>query len=97
MTVLTAHLVCKNIDIGIFNRRDSVIDPWKNPLPLEEYKNSEVVICSYSDRWIPIMFSPLADALTHYHKASLLGEEVFVFPSNLTPWVSKAFLHNLLN
>lgn len=63
-----------------------MISAWKNPLPLEEYTATKVVICAYEDKWVPIRFSSLAEAIKIYHKALLHGAEIFVFPPELTPW-----------
>ena len=68
-----------------------MVSPWKNPLPLEEYAKTRVVICAYQDGWIPLRFSSLREAIRLYDKASLYGAEIFVFPSDLTPWSSNAF------
>jgi hypothetical protein len=67
-----------------------MVSPWKNPLPVEEYTAARVVICAYQDRWVPITFSDLAEAIKLYHKALLYGEEIFLFPPDLAPWSSQA-------
>jgi hypothetical protein len=67
-----------------------MISSWANPLPLAESAAAQVVIYTYEDRWIPIMYSCLAEAIGHYHKAVLHGTEIFVFPPHLVPWSSKA-------
>lgn len=67
-----------------------MVSPWKNPLPVEEYTAARVVICAYEDRWVPITFSGLAEAIKLYHKALLYGEEILVFPPDLAPWSSQA-------
>lgn len=66
-----------------------VISPWSNPLPVEEYVAAKVIICTYQDRWIPITFSDLAEAVRLYYKALLYGEEIFVFPPESAPWSSQ--------
>ncbi|MBD0347285.1 MAG: hypothetical protein ICV63_21175 [Coleofasciculus sp. Co-bin14] len=63
--------------------------PWSNLLPQEEYTAARVLLCSYQDRWIPITFSTLQEAIRIYQKALLYGEEIFVFPPELTPWSSR--------
>jgi hypothetical protein len=65
-----------------------MVSRWSNPLPREEYTAAEVVICAYEDRWVPIRFSSLAEAIRLYHQALLHGAEIFVFPSDLAPWSS---------
>ncbi|MBW4548182.1 MAG: hypothetical protein KME25_27630 [Symplocastrum torsivum CPER-KK1] len=61
-----------------------VASPWTNPLPLEEFAATKVVIYSYDDRWVPITFSNLAEAIKIYHQALLHGAEIFVFPPDST-------------
>jgi hypothetical protein len=61
-----------------------VASPWTNPLPLEEFAATKVVICSYDDRWVPITFSNLAEAIKIYQQALLHGAEIFVFPPDST-------------
>ncbi len=73
-----------------------MISPWKNPLPLGQDATAKVVICSYQDRWIPITFSRLAEAIRLYDKALLYGEEIFVFPPELAPWNSSILLSDSL-
>jgi hypothetical protein len=63
-----------------------MLSPWSNPLPQEENTAAKVVICAYEDRWVPIRFSSLAEAIKLYHMALLHGAEIFVFPSELAPW-----------
>lgn len=65
-----------------------MVSPWKNPLPLEENAAAKVVICTYRDRWIPITFFRLTEAIRFYDKALLYGEEIFVFPPDLAHWSS---------
>ncbi len=67
-----------------------MVSSWSNPLPLAEYATTEVVIYTYEDRWIPIMYSCLAEALWLYQKALLHGAEIFVFPPDLAPWSPQA-------
>lgn len=69
-----------------------MVSPWNNPLPLEDYTAAKVVICTYQDRWVPITFSSLTEAIKLYQKALLYGEEIFVFPPDLTPWSSREFI-----
>ncbi len=59
--------------------------PWQNPLPLEEYITSRVVIYYYNGRWIPIKFCRLAKAIRFYQEAKLEGKEIFVFPPDFDP------------
>lgn len=59
--------------------------PWQNPLPLEEYMMSRVIIYYYSGRWIPIKFCRLEKAIKLYRKAKLQGKEIFIFPPNFVP------------
>ncbi|HEY9632952.1 MAG TPA: hypothetical protein V6D14_06085 [Coleofasciculaceae cyanobacterium] len=66
-----------------------MVSPWSNLLPIEEYTAARVIICTYQDRWIPITFSTLMEAINVYQKALLYGEEIFVFPPELTPWSSR--------
>ena len=73
-----------------------MVSPWKNPLPLGQDAATKVVICSYEERWIPITFSPLAEAIKLYNKALLYGEEIFVFPPELAPWSSSMLLSDSL-
>ncbi len=65
-----------------------MVSPWKNPLPLKECAAARVVICAYEERWIPISFTNLANAVRLYQKALLHGTEIFVFPPDLAPWNS---------
>lgn len=67
-----------------------MVSRWSNPLPTEEYTAAKVVICAYEDRWIPITFSSLAEAIRLYDRALLNGAEIFVFPPDLAPWSSLA-------
>lgn len=56
---------------------------WKNHLLLEEYHNLRVLVCFYShNKWVPVTFYPLRDAITLYYKGKLSGTEFFVFPLN---------------
>ena len=70
-----------------------MVSPWKNPLPSKELTATKVVICTYQDRWIPITFSGLAEAVKLYRKGLLYGEEIFVFPPDLAPWRSLDLQH----
>ncbi len=57
--------------------------PWQNPLPLAEHTASPVIVYFYSDRWIPIQFFCLSEAIALYRKALRQGKELVVFPSGL--------------
>lgn len=62
--------------------------PWQNPLPLEEYITSRVVIYYYSGRWIPIKFCRFDKAIKLYRQAKQHGQEFFIFPADFKPEVS---------
>ena len=59
--------------------------PWQNPLPLDEYTASRVVIYYYSGRWIPIKYCRLIKAIDLYRNAKLEGREIFIFPPDFKP------------
>ena len=59
--------------------------PWQNPLPLDEYITSRVVLYYYSGRWVPIKFCHLIKAIELYRKAKLEGREIFIFPPDFKP------------
>jgi hypothetical protein len=61
------------------------VSPWKIWLPLEENAAVRVVICAYEDKWIPITFTTLAEAIGIYKNVCLQGGEIFVFPSDFNP------------
>lgn len=65
-----------------------LLSPWKIWLPLEENAAVRVVICAYEDRWIPITFTTLAEAIGIYQNVCRQGGEIFVFPSDFNPWNS---------
>ena len=56
--------------------------PWQNPLPLEEYAMTQVVVYFYSGRWIPIKFCRFDKAIKLYRQAKLEGQEIFIFPAD---------------
>ncbi|MEP0747566.1 hypothetical protein [Coleofasciculus sp. FACHB-501] len=62
-----------------------MVSPWRNPLLLEDYTMSRVVVCFYSGRWIPIMFCPLVEAIAFHQNALKEGKEIFIFPPNCDP------------
>ncbi len=62
-----------------------MISSWQTPLPLEEQKKYRVVIYLYNDQWIPIIFSPLAEAITIHRYLLQHGKEIFVFLPHLNP------------
>ena len=64
----------------------SLTSPWKSPLPLAEYNHHSVVVYFYSEIWIPISCFSLAEAITLYKKARLLGKEILIYPPNLCPY-----------
>ncbi len=66
--------------------------PWQNPLPLEEYTTSRVVIYFYSGRWIPIKYCRLEKAIAICRQARLQGQQMFVFPPDFDPNDSEIFL-----
>jgi hypothetical protein len=57
--------------------------PWQNSLPLGECTRSQVVVFFYSDRWIPIPYFCLSEAIELYHKALYKGKKILVFPTGL--------------
>ena len=57
--------------------------PWQNPLPTGEYTARKVVVYFYSERWIPIAYFCLSEAITLYRKALPKGKEIVVFPAGL--------------
>jgi len=59
--------------------------PWQNPLPLEEYTMSRVVVYYYSGRWIPLKFCGLAKAIKLHRQSKLQGIELFIFPPDFDP------------
>ena len=64
---------------------------WHVPLPLGNSKNSRVVVYFYNDRWFPITFYTLADAIALHHQAVREGRELVVFPPGLEPRTFDAF------
>ena len=83
-----------------------MITPWQLPLQTEECTTIRVVVCFYSDRWIPISCFSYSEAIALYHKALLKGMEILVFPSDLdletknilvteTPWKPDQFASKL--
>jgi hypothetical protein len=59
--------------------------PWKNPLPLDEYTTSKVVVYYYRGRWIPIKFCRLEKAIVLSRQARLQGKEILIFPPDFEP------------
>ncbi|XWK87768.1 MAG: hypothetical protein U7127_26860 [Phormidium sp.] len=59
--------------------------PWQNPLPLDEYATTKVVVYFYSGQWIPIMFHQLVDAIALHRKAKKQGKEIYIFPPDVNP------------
>ncbi|HEY9738868.1 MAG TPA: hypothetical protein V6C90_00115 [Coleofasciculaceae cyanobacterium] len=57
--------------------------PWQNPLPTGERKTSPVVVCYYSDFWIPISYFSYGEAIALHQKARRQGKEILVFPPGL--------------
>ena len=85
-----------------------MVTPWQLPLPTQECTTVRVVVCFYSDRWIPISCFSYKEAIELYHKALLKGMEILVFPSGLdletknilvteTPWKPDKFASKLAN
>ncbi|HEY9710376.1 MAG TPA: hypothetical protein V6D48_19370 [Oculatellaceae cyanobacterium] len=83
-----------------------MVSPWQLPLPTGEYATVRVVVCFYSDRWIPISCFSYTEAIALYHKALLKGMEILVFPSGLdletknilvteSPWKPDKFVSKL--
>ncbi len=68
---------------------NGVISPWRNPVPLEEYQMSPVVVYFYSNRWIPMKCFSLGEAIELYHKASCLGKKIIVYPPDLDPYTHR--------
>ena len=63
-----------------------MISPWQSPLPIGEHQNSPVVIYFYSDQWVPMIFSRLAEAIAlHRQILDNSGKEIFIFLSHLDP------------
>ena len=58
---------------------------WHVPLPLGSSKNSRVIVYFYNDRWLPITFYTLADAIALHYQAAREGRELVVFPPGLDP------------
>ena len=57
-----------------------LVSPWKIWLPLEENAAVRVVICAYEEKWIPITFTTLAEAIGIYQNVCLQGEKFLCFP-----------------
>ena len=72
-----------------------MISPWQNPLPLEKYTTSRVVVYFYTGRWIPIMFFRYSEAIELHRKAALQGWSIFIFPHDLDPRDFNAFFARL--
>ena len=79
-----------------------MVSPWQLPLPTGECTTVRVVVCFYSDRWIPISCFSYSEAIALYHKALLKDMEILVFPTDLdletknillteSPWKSHNF------
>lgn len=62
-----------------------MVSTLRNPLPVEEYTHSRVVVYFYSDRWIPIIFHTLNEAIALHYKAQQAGKELFIFPPDCNP------------
>ena len=77
--------VTKDTDIPNTKGLYTVGSLWHVPLPLESSKNSRVVVYFYNDRWFPITFYTLADAIALHHQAVKEGRELVVFPPGLDP------------
>jgi hypothetical protein len=73
------------VDIALSTRRGFVPAPWQNPLPLEEYTMTRIVVYYYSGRWIPIKFCRFNKAIKLYRQAKLQGQEIFIFPADFKP------------
>ncbi|MBW4549476.1 MAG: hypothetical protein KME25_34530 [Symplocastrum torsivum CPER-KK1] len=77
--------VTKDTDIPKTKGLSIVGSLWHVPLPLGSSKNSRVVVYFYNDRWFPITFYTLADAIALHHQAVREGRELVVFPPGLDP------------
>lgn len=62
-----------------------MISSWHNPLPSEEDKTHQVVVCCYKDKWVPILLYPLKDAIALRQKAQSFGKDLFICPINGFP------------
>lgn len=61
-----------------------MILPLHSPLPLNEYKNYNVVVCCYEEQWVPLIKCPLQDAIKIYQKFINFGTEILIFPQNFS-------------
>ncbi len=63
-----------------------MISPWQCPLPFKEKMTIKVAVYFYTeDRWVPIMYYTLEEAIVLYQQATLSGMEMYVFPSEWKP------------
>jgi hypothetical protein len=87
-TGIMARLLTQVKDLNLSTNSDncSGISPWRSPLPREEYKHYSVVVYFYSEVWIPISCFSLAEAITLYKKARVLGKEILIYPADLCPY-----------
>jgi hypothetical protein len=67
-----------------------VVSPWRTPIPLAEYDRSPVIVYFYSNGWIPMKCFSLKEAVALYHKASLLGKKIIVYPPYLDPYLNRS-------
>lgn len=74
----------QNRDSNLFV--NEVVSVWTNPIPLEEYQMSPVVVYFYSNRWIPMKCFSLAEAIELYRKALSLGKKIIVYPPFFDPY-----------
>lgn len=62
-----------------------MISFWRNPLPSADHGDDQVVVYFFNGSWVPIMFYSLREAIELYRTAKLAGQELFIFPLDLTP------------
>jgi hypothetical protein len=64
----------------------SMTSPWQCPIPVEENTTDKVAIYFYkNDRWVPIMFYKLEDAIAFYHQSQSHEMQIQIFPAELNP------------
>lgn len=56
-----------------------------NPLLDKESNTLRVTVYFFSDRWTPILYLPLQEAIQIHREALESGCELFIFPANLNP------------
>ncbi|KAF3889949.1 MULTISPECIES: hypothetical protein [Nostocales] len=64
----------------------SMMSPWQCPLPIAENTTDKVALYFYkNDRWVPIMFYKLEEAIALYHQSQSYEMQIQIFPPELNP------------